>query len=144
MTACAEVFALAERTGVTLAVSEGRLAIRGSADDVDRVLPLAAAVRDELMALLLAPAIELTHRTTCALIFNDPATGKIRTVPAGTPCRRFSSPNAAMLAGVKLDYSGSWAATKNIERGYCLIWIEGALRGVHFSDVETNLERTHS
>ena len=88
------------------------------------------------------PAIELLHRTTVDLIFNSPATGKIRTIPAGTPCRKFASPTSAMLAGVKLDYSGSWAATKNIERGYCLIWVEGALRGVHFSDVETNLERT--
>jgi len=90
------------------------------------------------------PAIELPHRTTVDLIFNDPAAGKIRTIPAGTPCRRFSSPNSALLAGVPLDFNGNWAANKNIERGYSLIWIEGALRGVHFSDVETNLERTHS
>ena len=88
------------------------------------------------------PTIEPTHRTTVDLIFNDPATGNIRTIPAGTPCRRFSSPNAALMAGVPLDFNGNWAANKNIERGYCLIWVEGALRGVHFSDVETILERT--
>ena len=89
-------------------------------------------------------AIELLHRTTVDLIFNDPATGKIRTIPAGTPCRKFASPTSALMAGVPLDFNDNWAASKNIERGYCLIWIEGALRGVHFSDVEAILERTHS
>jgi hypothetical protein len=82
------------------------------------------------------PSIEPTHRTTVDLIFNDPETGTVRTIPGGTPCRRFSGTTGAMLAGVKLDYMGEWAANKNIERGYGLIWIEGALRGVSFSDVE--------
>jgi len=102
----------------------------------------AAIPGNEIVFSTEAPAIELPHRTTVDLIFNDPATGKIRTILAGTPCRRFSSPNAALMAGVPLDFNGNWAANKNIERGYYLIWIEGALRGVHFSDVETILERT--
>ena len=82
------------------------------------------------------PAIEPTHRTTVDLIFNDPETGTVRTIPGGTPCRRFSGTTGAMLSGVKLDYMGQWAANKNVERGYGLIWIDGMLRGVHFSDVE--------
>jgi hypothetical protein len=41
-----------------------------------------------------------------------------------------------MMAGVHLDYMGQWCANKNLERGYFLIWIDGALRGVHFSDIE--------
>jgi hypothetical protein len=83
-----------------------------------------------------APAIESTHRTTVDLIFNDPEAGTVRTLPAGTLCRRFSSPTSALMAGVPLDFAGNWAAAKNIERGYSLIWLEGMLRGVHFSDIE--------
>jgi hypothetical protein len=90
-----------------------------------------------------APSIDLTHRTTVDLIFNDPETGTVRTIPGGTPCRRFSGTTGAMLAGVKLDYMGEWAANKNIERGYGLIWIEGALRGVSFSDVQPLKGATH-
>jgi hypothetical protein len=41
-----------------------------------------------------------------------------------------------MMAGINLDYMGEWAANKNIDRGYSLIWLEGMLRGVHFSDIE--------
>jgi hypothetical protein len=136
VTTCEEVVTLAEKTGVSLAVEDGRLAIRGDAGDVARVASLAATVRDALIALLEAPAIELTHRTTVDLIFNEPATGTVRTVPAGTPCRRFASPSSAMMAGINLDYMGEWAANKNIDRGYSLIWLEGMLRGVHFSDIE--------
>jgi hypothetical protein len=80
--------------------------------------------------------IEPTHRTTVDLIFNDQTTGAVRTIPAGTLCRRFASATAAKYAGIHLDYEGEWAANKNIERGYHLIWLEGALRGVHFSDIE--------
>jgi hypothetical protein len=136
VTTCEEVVNLAETTGVALAVEGGRLAIRGDADDVARVAALAATVRDALVALLVAPAISPTHITTVGLIFNDPATGTVRTIPAGTPCRRLASPSSALMAGVKLDFAESWAANKNIERGYCLIWLDGMLRGVHFSDIE--------
>ena len=144
MTTCEEVVTLAEKTGVSLAVEDGRLAIRGDAGDVARVASLAATVRDALIALLEAPAIELTHRTTVDLIFNDPETGTVRTIPTGTPCRRFSGTTGAMLAGVKLDYMGEWAANKNVDRGYGLIWIEGALRGVSFSDVQPLKGAPHS
>jgi hypothetical protein len=136
VTTCEEVVNLAEMTGVALAVEGGRLAIRGDADDVARVASLASTVRDALVALLVAPTISPTHRTAVDLIFNDPETGIVRTIPAGTHCRRFSSPSSAMLAGVPLDYEGQWAAKKNIERGYSLIWLDGMLRGVHFSDIE--------
>ncbi len=105
----------------------------GKAPTVATVATVAVANHSENAT---TPSIEPTHRTTVDLIFNDPETGTVRTIPGGTPCRRFSGTTGAMLAGVKLDYMGEWAANKNIERGYSLIWLEGMLRGVHFSDIE--------
>ena len=90
------------------------------------------------------PLENVTHRTTRPLLFNDATTGTGRTIPAGTLCRQFSGTTGAMLAGVKLDFMGQWAANKNLERGYGLIWIEGALRGVSFTDVEPLKGATHS
>ena len=117
-------------------------------DNEGENLPTVASVATVAVASPFAdvtsrPAIIQTHRTTCDLIFNDPETGTVRTIPGGTPCRRFSGTTGAMLAGVKLDYMGEWAANKNIERGYGLIWIEGALRGVSFSDVQPLKGATH-
>lgn len=110
-------------------------------DNEGENLPTVASVATVAVASPFAdvtsrPAIIQTHRTTCDLIFNDPETGTVRTIPAGTHCRRFASPTSALMAGVHLDYMGEWAANKNIERGYSLIWLDGMLRGVHFSDIE--------
>ncbi len=136
MTTCAEVLNCAVESGVTLSVKEGRLSIRGSADAVEFVKRLAVEVRDELIARLAPPQIELTHRTTTPLIFHDPETGKEKTIATGTPCRQFFNPQSAQIAGVRFSYDQSWAATRNLQNGYALVWLDGMLRGVSFDDVE--------
>ena len=136
MTTCAEVLNCADASGVTLAVKEGRLSIRGSVDAVEFVRRLAIEVRDELVAQLTQPQIELTHRTTTPLIFHDPETGKVEIIASGTPCRQFFNPQLAKIAGVRFSYDQSWAAERNLKNGYTLVWLDGMLRGVSFDDVE--------
>ena len=143
MTTCAEVVALAETMEVLLSVKEGRLSIVGTAEAVAAVKKIAVDVRDELIARLTAPMIELTHKTTRELIFHDPATGTTRVIPPGTPCRQFMSPSSFALAGIPSSYEQKWAATRNLQGGYSLVWLDGMVRGVSFSDVAPQDTPTH-
>ncbi|MBI4740860.1 MAG: hypothetical protein HY777_04745 [Betaproteobacteria bacterium] len=88
-------------------------------------------MRDELIARLTTPFITCTHRTTGDLTFNDPATGREKVIPSGTLCRLVAYQEIA-----ELDFENQWAAKRNLQHGYCLIWLDGMLRGVAFKDAE--------
>lgn len=79
------------------------------------------------------------RRRSCKpLIFNDPVTGKEFEIPAGETVIMVSSLKDASAAGYlnEKDEAAMWAARTNLQRGYVLLWIRGALRGVHPESLE--------
>lgn len=78
------------------------------------------------------PSSSGRRRSGKPLIFNDPLTGKEFEIPAGEPCFQVGSLKEASAAGYlnEKDEAAMWAARTNLQRGYVLLWIRGALRGV--------------
>lgn len=81
------------------------------------------------------------RRTSRPLIFNDPAKGKEFEIPAGEPYVLVKSLKDAVAWGYlnDKDDAAMWAARTNLQRGYVLIWIRGALRGVQVEALEQAL-----
>jgi len=81
------------------------------------------------------------RRTRGALVFNDPAKGEEFVVPAGEPYVLVKSLKDAVAWGYlnDRDEAAVWAARTNLQRGYELIWIRGALRGVQAGALEQPL-----
>lgn len=78
------------------------------------------------------PSSSGRRRSGKPLIFNDPLTGKEFKIPAGEPCFQVGSLKEASAGGYlnEKDEAAMWAARTNLQRGYVLLWIRGALRGV--------------
>ncbi|BAK75339.1 hypothetical protein NH8B_0504 [Pseudogulbenkiania sp. NH8B] len=102
--------------------------------DMTAAVATAAALKQPLLDRSLSP----THRTTAPLLFHQPGRGPFL-IGAGELVHVFPSLFAAKAAGLPADVwdgLGEWAAQKNVEKGYRLVWIEGDLRGVHPDHLE--------
>lgn len=86
----------------------------------------------------MATTISGRRRTSRSLVFNDPLKGEEFVVPAGEPYVLVKSLKDAIAWGYlnDKDEAAVWAARTNLQRGYELIWIRGALRGVQASALE--------
>ena len=73
--------------------------------------------------------------TVKPLIFNNPATGQVETIPAGEPCKLVESVDEAKRSGLLQDPMAIWAAETNLKRGYSLVLLRGMLRGVDCDDI---------
>ena len=73
--------------------------------------------------------------TVRPLLFNDPERGEVVSIPAGEPCSLIDSAEDARRRGLLPDESAVWAAKTNVQRGYCLIWLHGLVRGVAAEDI---------
>lgn len=72
------------------------------------------------------------HKTLRPLLFNDPNGGRVFEVPAGTACTLLESIDHACNHGYldRKNESDIWAARANLQRGFSLVWLKGALRGI--------------
>ncbi len=73
--------------------------------------------------------------TVKSLIFNNPASGQVETIPAGEPCSLVESVEEAKRRGLLQDQTAIWAAETNLKRGYCLVLLRGMVRGVDRDDI---------
>lgn len=73
--------------------------------------------------------------TVKPLIFNNPETGQIETIPAGEPCKYVESLEEAKRSGLLQDSMAVWGAETNLKRGYSLVLLRGKLRGVERDDI---------
>lgn len=73
--------------------------------------------------------------TAKPLLFNDPISGETVTIPVGEPCDLIESADDARRRGLLADEQAVWAAKTNVQRGYCLVWLRGMLRGVAPEDI---------
>ncbi|WP_024304112.1 hypothetical protein [Pseudogulbenkiania sp. MAI-1] len=102
--------------------------------DLTPAIATAAAFKHPLLDRSLAP----THRTTAPLLFHQPGKGPFL-IGAGELVHVFPSLFAAKAAGLPAEVwqgLGEWAAQKNVEKGYRLVWVEGDVRGVHPDHLE--------
>jgi hypothetical protein len=76
-------------------------------------------------------------KTARPLHFNDPVKGEVYAMPAGESCILFESAEDACRKGYldSKNEAAMWSARTNIQRGYCLVWLRGKLRGVMKSDL---------
>lgn len=76
-------------------------------------------------------------KTVRPLLFNDPDKGSVYEIPAGTPCILVESVDDACRQGYldRRNESAMWAAKTNLQRGFCLVWLKGVLRGVSKEDI---------
>ena len=77
--------------------------------------------------------------TARPLLFNDPGRGEVVSLPAGEPCSLLDSVEDARRRGLLPDEAAVWAAKTNQQRGYCLIWLRGLVRGVAADDIVPRL-----
>ena len=89
----------------------------------------------------MAATISGRRRTSRPLVFNDPLKGEEFVVRSGEPYVLVKSLKDAVAWGYlnDKDEAAVWAARTNLQRGYELIWIRGALRGVQASALEQPL-----
>jgi len=73
--------------------------------------------------------------TARPLLFNDPGRGEVVSLPAGEPCSLLDSVEDARRRGLLTDEAAVWAAKTNLQRGYCLVWMRGLVRGVAAEDI---------
>ncbi len=73
--------------------------------------------------------------TVRPLLFNDTERGGVVPIPAGEPCNLLESVDDARRRGLLPDESAVWAAKTNVQRGYCLVWLRGLVRGVAADDI---------
>ncbi len=73
--------------------------------------------------------------TVKSLIFNNPASGQVETIPVGEPCNLVESVEEAKMRGLLKDQMAVRAAETNLKRGYCLVLLRGILRGVDRDDI---------
>ena len=73
--------------------------------------------------------------TVRPLLFNDTERGEVVSIPAGEPCSLLDSVEEARRRGLLSDESDVWAAKTNVQRGYCLVWLRGLVRGVAADDI---------
>jgi hypothetical protein len=73
--------------------------------------------------------------TVKPLLFNDPERGEVVVIPAGEICNLIDSVDDARRRGLLTDEQAVWAAKTNVQRGYCLVWLRGLLRGVAPEDI---------
>lgn len=73
--------------------------------------------------------------TVKPLLFNDPGCGEVVVIPAGEPSNLIDSVDDARRRGLLPDEQAVWAAKTNVQRGYCLVWLRGLLRGVAPEDI---------
>jgi hypothetical protein len=73
--------------------------------------------------------------TVKPLIFNNPATGRVETIPAGEPCKLVESVEEAKRRGLLQEPMAIWATETNLKRGYSLVLLRGILRGVDRDDI---------
>lgn len=73
--------------------------------------------------------------TVKPLLFNNPNIGAVFEIPAGEPCLLLESPEEARKLGFITSDQEMWAAKTNIQRGYCLVWLRGMVRGIAKDDI---------
>lgn len=96
------------------------------------------------MILLIIGVFTVSALASCGwvtvkpLLFNDPVQGVVFEVATGEPCVLLESVIEAKRRGFlsDSDKQAIWAATTNLQRGYCLVWLRGVLRGVSAEDIE--------
>lgn len=79
--------------------------------------------------------MEFRWVTVKPLIFNNPASGQVETIPVGEPCSLVESVEEAKRRGLLKDQTAIWAAETNLKRGYCLVLLKGMVRGVDRDDI---------
>lgn len=77
-------------------------------------------------------------KTVRPLLFNDPEKGSVYEIPAGTHCVLVKDVDEACKQGYldRRNEGAMWAAKTNLHRGFCLLWLNGVLRGVSKEDIE--------
>ena len=73
--------------------------------------------------------------TVRPLLFNDTVHGEVVSIPAGEPCTLLDSVEETRRRGLLPDEFAVWAAKTNVQRGYCLVWLRGLVRGVAADDI---------
>lgn len=116
----------------------GNLRLTPGSAVIPRVRALILANKPQIVAWLaehprgmqeMTPPVH-THRLIEPLVFNDPASSDgLLEIPVGVTCAIFRSLSSARVAGC-LSATAQWAASANLQKGYWLGWLQGALRGV--------------
>lgn len=73
--------------------------------------------------------------TTKPLLFNNPETGLVFEIPPAELCLLLESVEDAKARGLLKDEQEAWAAKINVQRGYCLVFLKGKIRGVSADDI---------